>query len=63
MFEVLPPDDPSHIIAYPPSMLGVHLLDIRSKGLQDLPWTEEAVYGPPEQRVAVVRAMVGEALF
>jgi predicted kinase len=42
MFEVLHPKDP-HIIEYPSEMMGLHLIGIRNKGLNDLPWTEEAV--------------------
>lgn len=42
MFEVLHPDDP-HIIFYPPEMMGLHLLGVRGKGLNDAPWTETQV--------------------
>lgn len=42
MFEVLHPEDP-HIIAYPEDMMGLHLIGVRGKGLNDLPWPEEAV--------------------
>lgn len=42
MFEVLHPDDP-HIIFYSPEMMGLHLIGVRGKGLNDQPWTEEEV--------------------
>jgi predicted kinase len=42
MFEVLHSKDP-HIIEYSNEMLGLHLIGIRGKNLNDLPWTEEEV--------------------
>lgn len=42
MFEVLHPSDP-HIIEYPESMMGLHLLGVRGKNEYDQPWAEEQV--------------------
>lgn len=42
MFEVLHPEDP-HIIFNPPEMMGLHLIGVRGKGLNDEPWTETEV--------------------
>ena len=42
MFEVLHPEDP-HIIFYSPEMMGLHLIGVRGKGLNDQPWTEAQV--------------------
>lgn len=42
MFEVLHPEDP-HIIAYEPEMMGLHLIGVRGKSLQDPLWTEEQI--------------------
>lgn len=42
MFEVLHPSDP-HIIEYPDTMMGLHLLGVRGKNEKDQPWTEEQV--------------------
>lgn len=40
MFEVIHASDP-HIVEYPESMQGLHLLGVRGKNLEDLAWTEE----------------------
>lgn len=42
MFEVLHPSDP-HIVEYPSSMRGVHLLGVRAKHCEALAWCEERV--------------------
>ncbi len=42
MFEVLHPEDP-HIVAYPPEMMGLHLLGARGLGFDDEELTEEEV--------------------
>lgn len=42
MFEVLHPSDP-HIVEYPSSMMGVHLLGVRGKERTALAWCEEQV--------------------
>jgi predicted kinase len=42
MFEVLHPEDP-HIIDYPASMMGLHLIGIRGLNLTDTVWTEHEI--------------------
>ncbi len=42
MFEVLHPEDP-HIIQYAPEMMGLHLIGVRGKSLEDTAWTEDRV--------------------